>query len=120
MKNLHEEYLHLTNEVLPSLAKQRKFPVRFNHCFQRIILDNLFGCCWYDALDKTKGAAYKQLNKNQLETAISLAKQIISRPDEYIEELNNNSLHWRGKLKNKKKIGNREQEIGNKNSNHRN
>lgn len=102
MKNLHEEYLHLTNEMLPSLAKQRKFPVRFNHCFQRIILDNLFGCCWYDALDKSQGAAYKQLNKNQLETAISLAKQIISRPDEYIEELNNNSLHWRGKLKKNK------------------
>lgn len=99
MEKLHEEYLHLTNEVLPSLAKQRKFPVRFNHCFQRIILDNLFGCCWYDALDKRKGAAYKQLNKNQLEAAIYLAKKIISQPDTYIEELNNNSLRWRGKLK---------------------
>ena len=102
MEKLHEEYLHLTNEVLPSLAKQRKFPVRFNHCFQRIILDNLFGCCWYDVLDKNKGAAYKQLNKNQLEAAISLAKQIISQPDEYIQELNYNSLLWRGKLKNNK------------------
>ena len=99
MEKLHEEYLHLTNEVLPSLAKQRKFPVRFNHCFQRIILDNLFGCCWYDALDKRKGSAYKQLNKNQLEAAIYLAKKIISQPDTYIEELNNNSLRWRGKLK---------------------
>ena len=102
MEKLHEEYLHLTNEVLPSLAKKGKFPVRFNHCFQRIILDNLFGCCWYDVLDKTQGAAYKQLNKNQLKAAIALAKQIISQSDEYIEELNNNSLRWRGKLKNKK------------------
>ena len=99
MEKLHEEYLHLTNEVLPSLAKQRKFPVRFNHCFQRIILDNLFGCCWYDALDKRNVAAYIQLIKNQLEAAIYLAKKIISQPDTYIEELNNNSLRWRGKIK---------------------
>lgn len=101
MEKLHEEYLHLTNEVLPNLAKQRKFPVRFNHCFQRIILDNLFGCCWYDILHKSQGAVYKQLNATQLEKAIALASSIISQPDEYIQQLNNNSLRWRGKLKNK-------------------
>lgn len=101
IEELRQEYLYITNEVLPNLAKQRKFPVRFNHCFQRIILDNLFGCCWYDVLDKSQGAAYQQLNATQLEKAISLAKAIISQPDEYIEQLNNNSLRWRGKLKNK-------------------
>ncbi|MEM6753420.1 MAG: hypothetical protein AAF630_10665 [Cyanobacteria bacterium P01_C01_bin.38] len=73
IEELRQEYLRLTNEVLPNIAKQRKFPVRFNHCFQRIILDNIFGCCWYDALDKSKGAAYQQLNATQLEKAISLA-----------------------------------------------
>ncbi len=101
IEELGKEYLQLTNEVLPNLAKQRKFPVRFNHCFQRIILDNLFGCCWYDVLDKSQGAAYQQLNATQLEKAISLASSIISQPDEYIQQLNYNSLRWRGKLKNK-------------------
>ncbi|AFY59112.1 hypothetical protein Riv7116_6796 [Rivularia sp. PCC 7116] len=99
LEKLRQEYLQLTNEVLPNLAKQRQFPVRFNHCFQRIILDNLFGCCWYDVLDKRQGAAYQQLNKAQLEKAISLAKAIISQSDEYIRQLNTNSLCWRGKLK---------------------
>ncbi|MDY6896498.1 MAG: hypothetical protein SWZ49_00245 [Cyanobacteriota bacterium] len=49
----------MTNEVFTSLAKQRKFPVRFNHSSQRIILDNLFGYCWYDALNKSQEEAYK-------------------------------------------------------------
>ncbi|MGB3655729.1 MAG: hypothetical protein WBA41_31585 [Rivularia sp. (in: cyanobacteria)] len=100
IEKLRQEYLHLTNEVLPNLARQRKFPVRFNHCFQRIILDNIFGCCWYDVLDKRQGAAYQQLNATQLEQAISLAKTIVSQPDEYIQQLNHNSLRWRGKLTN--------------------
>jgi hypothetical protein len=99
MEELRQEYLGLTNDVLPNIAKQRKFPVRFNHCFQRIILDNIFGCCWYDVLDKSKGAAYQQLNATQLEQAISLASSIISQPNEYIHQLNHNSLQWRGKLK---------------------
>lgn len=98
MSNLRDRYLELINQTLPELAKQRDFPVRFNHCFARIILDNLFGCCWYDKLDRKLGAAYQQLSDAQLEQAIAIAEAIIAQPDDYLIELNQNSLRWRGKL----------------------
>ena len=98
IEQLRSRYLELVNRELPQQAKERQFPVRFNHCFARIILDNLFQCCWYDRLDRKQGAAYKQLSTEQLQQAIALAEQIIASPDRYIRELNQNSLRWRGKL----------------------
>ena len=98
IEQLRKKYLELVNKELPGLAKQRQFPVRFNHCFARIILDNLFDRCWYEALDRKKGAAYKQLSEEQLQKAIAIAIAIIERPDSYIQELNQNSLRWRNKL----------------------
>ena len=95
---LRQRYLELVNKELPTLAKQRQFPVRFNHCFARIILDNLFDRCWYEALDRKQGAAYKQLSPEQLQKAIAIARSIIDCPNSYIEELNQNSLRWRNKL----------------------
>lgn len=98
IEQLRTRYLKLVNKELPSLAKERQFPVRFNHCFARIILDNLFGCCWYEALNRKQGAAYKQLSTEQLKQAIEIAEAIINNPDTYIEELNQNSLRWRNKI----------------------
>lgn len=94
---LRHQYLELTNQVLPNLATSRHFPVRYNHCFQRIILDNLFGCCWYEVLERGREPAYQQLTEAQLEQAIALANCIIEEPDSYLQSLNQNSLHWRGK-----------------------
>lgn len=93
---LRNQYLELTNRVLPSLASSRKFPVRYNHCFQRIILDNLFGRCWYEVLERKRVPAYQQLSEEQLESAIALANSIIAQPDSYLQQLNQNSLQWRG------------------------
>lgn len=95
LNQLRKQYLELTNHVLPHLAQTRQFPVRYNHCFQRIILDNLFGCCWYDVLERKREAAYKQLTEEQLERAIALANAIITQPDSYLYQLNQNSLKWR-------------------------
>ena len=95
---LRQRYLELVNKELPTLAKQRQFPVRFNHCFARIILDNLFDRCWYEALDRKQGAAYTQLSSEQLQKAIAIAQSIINSPDAHIQELNQNSLRWRNKL----------------------
>ena len=99
LKLLQDRYLELMNQVLPQLAKERQFPVRYNHCFGRIVLDNLFGCCWYEVLSRKNGSAYKQLNQEQLIRAIEIAEAIIAKPEEYIAQLNQNSLRWRGKLK---------------------
>ena len=98
IEELRRRYLELVNQELPNLAKQRQFPVRFNHCFARIVLDNLFDRCWYEALDRKQGAAYKQLSGEQLQQAIAIAQAIIDRPDSYIQELNHKSLRWRNKL----------------------
>ena len=70
-------------------------PVRFNHCFARIILDNLFGGCWYQFLSR-KQPAYKQLSEAQLEAAIALAQTMLKNPEE-VRTLNQKSLRWRGK-----------------------
>ena len=98
VEQLRAKYLQLVNRELPAQAKQRQFPVRFNHCFARIILDNLFQRCWYEAIDRQQGAAYKQLSVEQLYRAIDIAEAMIDRPDSYIQQLNQNSLRWRGKL----------------------
>jgi hypothetical protein len=98
LSQLRNQYLELTNQVLPKLASSRNFPVRYNHCFQRIILDNLFGRCWYEVLERSHEPAYKQLSESQLEQAIVLADSIITQSDSHLNRLNQNSLRWRGKL----------------------
>ena len=98
LEQLRAKYLELVNQELPAQAKKRDFPVRFNHCFARIILDNLFGRCWYEALDRKKEAAYKQLSEAELKRAIAIAEALIDSPDSYIQQLNQNSLRWRNKL----------------------
>lgn len=97
LTQLRNQYLELTNHVLPNLAVSRNFSVRYNHCFQRIILDNLFGCCWYEVLERKREPAYKQLTAEQLQQAIALANNIITQPDSYLQQLNENSLNWRKK-----------------------
>jgi hypothetical protein len=94
---LRTQYLELTNQILPRLATSRHFPVRYNHCFQRIILDNLFDRCWYEVLERNQEPAYKQLTEDQLEQAIVLANNMIHQPNSYLQKLNQNSLNWRGK-----------------------
>lgn len=94
---LRARYLALINQQLPELAKQTAMPVRFNHCFARIVLDNLFEGCWYEHLSR-KQPAYKQLNAAQLTKAIAIATTLLNTP-EAANQLNQNSLRWRGKLK---------------------
>ena len=95
LSQLRETYLELVNHQLPEKAKSESMPVRFNHCFGRIILDNLFERCWYEVLSR-KQAAYKQLNKQQLQQAIAIANQMLQDPKTAVA-LNQNSLKWRGK-----------------------
>ncbi len=92
---LQEEYLVYTKNILPQLARQQKWVVYYDHCFQRIILDNLFQMRWYDAIERRP--AYKQLSFEQLQQAVLLAKNIEKYGDEYLRQLNAKSLEWRKK-----------------------
>lgn len=94
---LIEFYLDNINIVLPAIAKARQWKIKHNHCFARIILDNVFDDCWYNHLDKTK-VAYKQLNKDQLIKAFNIINLILLN-DNIIYQLNNKSLKYRKKYK---------------------
>ena len=94
-RNLVDAYLQLTKQVLPSLAKSggQDWPVRQDHCFQRIVLDTICGGVWYAYLDRP---AYKNLTHEQAQRAVDLCQEIAEgRAD--LQQLNNQSLIWRGK-----------------------
>ncbi|MEM9733441.1 MAG: hypothetical protein AAF903_08135 [Pseudomonadota bacterium] len=95
LAELRERYLHLTKTVLPTMAQQpdRKWPVREDHCFQRIVLDYVCGGVWYKQLKKP---AYKHMSAEQLMAAIELS-EAISRDERDLSALNRQSLVWRGK-----------------------
>ena len=95
IQQLRQQYLELINHQLPEKAKQVTMPVRFNHCFARIVLDNLFQDCWYNHLSK-KQPAYKQLSVEQMTAAIAIAQTLLEQPEQ-TSILNKNSLKWRGK-----------------------
>jgi len=75
---LTEEYLDLVNRQLPEAAQRRAYPVKFNHCFARIILDSLFEDVWYRHLPKP---AYQHLTAEQLQAAIALGQTFLADPE---------------------------------------
>lgn len=94
---LRQRYLVLTEEKLPKKAKEEDWEIRFDHCFQRVILDNIFQDEWYGYLDNRSDIpAYKQMSIKQLKEAIKLGRKMLDS-EEYMEELNQKSLNWRGK-----------------------
>ncbi len=95
--DLLTRYFHLTREVLPARAQRAGWVVTADHCFQRIVLDNVVGDAWRNRLTG-KGPAYRQLSDEQLERVIHLAVRIEREGDPLLRELNRNSLQWRGKI----------------------
>lgn len=92
---LEARWLELTDSLLPSCAKARHFPVYYNHCFQRIFLDNACGEVWYNSIKKRP--AYKHAPDKILTCAIALAEDVYnSRAD--IHHLNQISLTYRNKV----------------------
>ena len=90
-----ERYLHLTRMVMPALARttKRHWPVRNNHCFQRIVLDTIYAGIWHDHIPRP---AYQHLGETEAMRAVHLCEQIISGETDLIL-LNRQSLNWRGK-----------------------
>ena len=93
--NLIADYMHLTKKVLPSMARSdpRNWPVSEDHCFQRIVLDNVCDGVWYEHLDRP---AYKHLTNDQAQRAVKLC-QDIAKGRANLKQLNQKSLVWRGK-----------------------
>ena len=97
LEPLRNRYIHLTKEQLPATAKAQGWSLRFDHCFMRVLLDHLFKDSWYNHLSRRE-AAYKQLSAEQLHQAIAMGEDLLERGEDYLRELNANSLRWRDKL----------------------
>ena len=93
--DLVSQYMVLTKEIMPDLARtsHTHWPVRNDHCFQRIVLDAVCGGVWYDHLLRP---AYKNLTRDQATNAVDLCNDIISGDSDLVV-LNRQSLMWRGK-----------------------
>lgn len=89
---LESAWLELTRRTLPGLAAPRGWPVRADHCFQRILLDNGVGGVWYDAIPGRP--AYRHAPGDLLARAVALAEATIAGEAD-LPELNRRSLAWR-------------------------
>ena len=93
-----EEYRRLVRVELPTAARAGRWLLKFDHCFARVILDGLFGGCWYGHLKRGKRrSAESQLDAGQLKHAIRLGRAMLAGGDVEVRRLNHQSLVWRGK-----------------------
>ena len=92
---LVDQYLIMTKEVMPKMAREpaNNWPVRNDHCFQRIVLDSVCQGVWYESIDRP---AYKNLSHAQAKLAVKLCNEIIAGQVD-LSQLNLQSLTWRGK-----------------------
>lgn len=94
--DLEARWLHLTRVTLPGLAATRGWPIRNDHCFQRVLLDAACGGRWLDHVEGRP--AYKAIDETRLATAVTLARAVASGTAD-LAGLNRQSLAWRGKLR---------------------
>ena len=92
---LEADWLTLTRDALPALARTRDWPVSADHCFQRILLDHAVGGCWYDHV--AGRPAYRHLDDDRLAAAVDLGRRVAAGEAD-LHALNRQSLAWRGKI----------------------
>ena len=85
-------WLELTRHLLPAAAPDRGWPVRADHCFQRIFLDNACDGVWYDHI--AGRPAYARADPVILDRAVALAEAALAG-DADLALLNRRSLAWR-------------------------
>jgi hypothetical protein len=91
---LEAAWLELTRQTMPAVAKERAWPVRFDHCFQRILLDNAAGQVWYDVVEGRP--AYRHAPEELLSDALKLGHAVMAGTED-LSALNRRSLDLRGK-----------------------
>lgn len=97
LSQLRAIYPRKIHEQLPERAREGDdWPIRLDHCFARVVLDNLFQDEWYDHV--AGRPAYEHLSAEELETAIELANRMLNEGRPAVEQLNERSLRWRGEL----------------------
>lgn len=79
---------------LPEAARPG-WPVRLDHCFARILLDNACGGSWRDSV---AAPAHANMPADDLEHAIALGEAVLAGTAD-LALLNRRSLAWRGKIR---------------------
>ena len=87
-----ERWLELTRVTLPGVAAARRWPIRLDHCFMRVLLDNAVGGVWHRVIARP---AIRHISPATLEQAIALGHRVLQEP-ELLPELDRRSLAWRG------------------------
>ena len=90
--SLEQSWLRLTRQTLPGLSESRNWPVREDHCFQRILLDAVCGGVWYDHVNGRP--AYRRIDAERLAAAVALGQRVAAG-EEDLRALNARSLAWR-------------------------
>jgi hypothetical protein len=91
---LVERWFALTRITLPDLADARGWPIGFDHCFQRVLLDNACARPWREAI---AAPAYRHAPDEVMEKAIALGEAAAAGQAD-LPALNRASLRMRGKL----------------------
>ena len=85
----------LTEHTLPARAREQHWPIRLDHCFKRICFDAAFGDVWYHHV---KRPAEQHLEGEPLARALQCAEELAAGGRALLDERNQQSLRWRGKL----------------------
>lgn len=94
---LRERYRTLVSERLPMAAQQAgTWPISHDHCFARVVLDNVFEDRWDNHLNGRP--ADEHLSTDELKAAIDIAEQLCERGGPLVETLHERSLRWRDTL----------------------
>ena len=94
LSELRRRYRRLVTTELPRAARAGDdWPVREDHCFARIVLDDVFGDVWYDHVSGRP--AYEHLSTARLRGAIDTAERLLDEGKPLVDELNRQSLAWR-------------------------
>ncbi|KLE35845.1 hypothetical protein [Aurantiacibacter luteus] len=94
-EELEARWFALTREDMPAVAAERGWPVRFDHCFQRILLDNAVGRPWREVI---AAPAYREAPDEVLAQAVALGEAALAGSAD-LAALNRRSLDLRGKLR---------------------
>ena len=90
------EWKRLTEQVLPTLAKEQRWPLRLDHCFKRVCLDYACRDVWYRHLKKP---AERHLDGEALQRALECARSISAEGEPLLRLRNEESLRYRGKAR---------------------
>ncbi len=90
---LRERWRELVDRRLPEAAGSRDWPVRLNHCFARILLDDACGRAWRECV---RPPAWKHTPFDVLTRALDTGERVLDGSAD-LHALNRSSLSLRGK-----------------------